>query len=222
MKIFYDGIDIHKYPEAEGITTNCTLMAGKCYTDYYNSISNELRGRPISFQVWEDDVDKIIKQIKEIHAIDSSIFVKIPIMNSEGVWNDIAIQFCIDNRIPINITAIYTLEQVERAKKLLGNSGLPKIISIFAGPISDTGVNPDPIIRTAKELFKNNRNTDILWAGCREVYSIERARRAGADIITVPDSIMEKLPSLRADLTLLSLERIKKFKKDATNKLTRI
>jgi transaldolase len=221
MYLYYDGIQIEKYPDADGITTNCTLMSGLNYKEFYEANKHHIRGRPISFQVWEDDPDKIIQQIKEIHAIDSSIFVKIPIINSRGEWNTLAIRFGVVHSIPLNITAIYTREQVERTYELLHDTKAPSIVSVFAGPISDTGIDPTPILHYTKQLFQNT-TAKLLWAGCREVYTITRAKEAGCDIITIPESVYDKLSDKSKSLEQLSLERVQKFQNDAKKKPTRI
>ena len=218
MLIYYDGIHIEKYPNADGITTNCTLMAGRNYNEFYQEKKSVINGRPISFQVWEDDP---IHQIQQIHAINPDIFVKVPIVDTRGEWNDAAIRYCNVNSIPLNVTAIYTKLQIEKAREFLVGMKAPIIISIFAGPISDIGIDPNPFIHCAKQMFPEE-NAKILWAGCREVYTIVRAERAGCDIITVPDSVYEKFMDKSKTLEQLSIERVRKFQNDAKNGHTRI
>jgi transaldolase len=221
MHIYYDGVHIERYPQADGITTNCSLMAGKTYRTFYESNREAIAGRPISFQTWEDDCDRLRSQIEEIHAIDPKIFVKVPIVNSLGSWNEDGIRFCVERSIPINVTAIYTTEQLDKARDYLTGMSAPIIISVFAGPISDTGVDPTPTLRYAKSLFAG-MPASLLWAGCREVYTIVRAEQAGCDIITVPDSVYEKLADKTKTLDQLSVERVQKFRRDAVNGSTRI
>jgi transaldolase len=119
-------------------------MAGRCYAEFYESIRSSLNGRPISFQIWEDDEDLARRQIDAIHAIDSRIFVKIPIHNSCGEPNDALFRYCSKRGIPVNVTSLYTYEQIDRASKCLKDSTAPLIVSVFAGPISDTGIDPGP------------------------------------------------------------------------------
>jgi transaldolase len=218
MLIFYDGLHIEKYPDAAGVTTNCTLMSGKNYAEFYASVKDVLGWRPISFQVWEDDP---CDQIREIHAIDPTIYVKVPIINTRGDWNTRALQMCVEENIPLNLTSIYTHAQLDKAAELLQSMKAPLIVSVFAGPISDIGVDPVPTIQYAKRLFQGTP-AQILWAGCREVYTITRAEQAGCDIITVPDSVYERLADKGRSLDQLSIERVQKFQRDALNKPTRI
>lgn len=212
MQIYYDGLSIRSYPWVSGFTTNCTLTAGLCYEEFYHSIRDELHGRPISFQIWEDEPDAAIRQIDAIHSMDASIYVKVPIVNSRGEPNDALLTYCADRSIPINVTALYTTEQIDRAADKLSGSSSPIIASVFAGPISDLGVDPVPFIRRAKERFP--QSTNVLWAGCREVYTVERAAAAGCDIITVPDGVIERLRSSKT-LEDLARERVQKFRNDA-------
>jgi transaldolase len=220
MKIYYDGLNLekyHKHPKIEGFTTNCTFFSQNDinnYNEFYIKNKPFIEGKSISFQTWEDG-ELGINQIKEIHQIDKDIFVKIPIINSIGELNDELINYAINNNIPINITAIYTFEQIDKCYEFLKNTNLKAIISVFAGPISDTGLDPSPYILRAKTLFKDFANVDILWAGCRELYSITRAEELDCDIATVPGDIVDKMNLFEYDLTKLSLERVNKFKNDA-------
>jgi transaldolase len=127
------------------------------------------------------------------------------------------IKYALSRNIPINITAIYTIEQLCIVYDLIQNKTTNIIISVFGGPISDTGVDPSPIVIYSKELFKNMANVEILWAGCRELYTITRAELLGCDIITIPGDIIDKMNLKDYDLSLLSLERVNKFRNDAIN-----
>ena len=119
--------------------------------------------------------------------------------------------------MPINITAIYTYDQIKQSYELVKSIDTKVIISIFGGPISDSGMDPSPFILYAKHLFKDLKNVEILWAGCRELYTITRAENLGCDIITVPGDIIDKMNLFKYDLNLLSLKRVNKFRNDAIN-----
>jgi transaldolase len=215
VEIYYDGIHIEKYPEVKGFTTNCTLMSGlgMSYKEFYESKKDVIKGRPLSFQIWEDETDKAITQIEQIHSIDPALFVKIPIVNSAGKLNTELFQFCVQREIPVNVTALYTFDQILSAYNLVHMSKAPCIISVFAGPISDLSIDPDPIVRYATSIFKGT-TSKVLWAGCREVYSAIRAYKSGCDIITVPDGVIERI-GIVSTLEQLSIERVQKFKRDA-------
>jgi transaldolase len=221
ITIFYDGINIQKYSNDErikGFTTNCSIFGKsglKTYKEFYEHNKEYIRNKPLSLQIWKDDPIEIIKQINDIHAINNTIYVKIPIVNTEGEYNEIAIRYAVTNNIPVNITAIHTLGQIDKTKELLKDSVAPEIISVFAGPISDLLIMPDKYILHALNSFKEKPNAQILWAGCREVYTIKRAEMLGCHIITIPDAIMERFFLLEKSLEDLTIERVKTFKTDA-------
>jgi transaldolase len=228
IDIYYDGLSKEKYmlstSKIKGFTTNCSIFStsNDSYRRFYDKISEYLNNRPISFQIWEDVFELQIKQVDDIHSIDSNIFVKVPVINSSGNYNEEIIKYIIEHRIPLNITAIYTKEQINKIEELLKSSSSPIIISIFAGPISDIGIDPVPYIRYAKGMFSMKNNIKILWAGCRELYSVYRAIDSGCDIITIPDGVIEKIESIHKTLNELSVERVNKFKLDAINKHVKI
>jgi len=222
IEIYYDGLNFSKYAHnkvVSGFTTNCTLFAGsssKNYSSFFSENKKYLNERPISFQIWEDNNEKALEQIKNIHKIDSKIFVKVPIINTKGEYNDSLLEYIALNSIPVNVTCIYTLNQIDILYKLLNNTTSPIIISVFAGPISDIGIDPSPFINYAILLFRNMKNVKILWAGCREPYTIVRASQLGCHIITIPDTILDKILT-STTLEQLSIDRAKIFKNEAVN-----
>ena len=228
MELYYDGMNIDKYardPVIVGFTTNCSLFSTspvKNYREFYQANKESFCGRSLSFQIWEDDRDKAIQQIKDIYEIDPSIHIKIPIINTKGEWNTELLQFAVNHSMNINVTAIYTIEQIDRTYELVKNSASRSlIISVFAGPISDIGIDPSPFITHAVDIFKNVPSSKILWAGCREIYTVERAKQLGCHIITIPDGVIEKLLLKGTTLEQLSIDRVKKFNGDAVkSKLT--
>ena len=224
IDIYYDGLNIEKYKahsNIKGFTTNSSIFSTSkevSYKSFYDKISKYLNNRPFSLQVWEDDFDKCKKQIDEIQNIDTKIYIKIPIINSNGLFNDEIINYAIKNKASLNITCIYTIEQIEHTYTLLKDYNEPVIVSIFAGPISDSGTSPIPYIKHSKEIFKNKYNIKILWAGCRELYTIIRAQESECDIITIPDTIIDKLNIFNKDLNTLAIERVRIFKNDGNIK----
>ena len=223
MEVYYDGMNIEKYKDdlaVTGFTTNCSILStspDKNYRIFYQQNKEFFNNKALSLQIWEDNYDIAVQQIADIYSINPAIFIKIPIINTKGETNTKLIQFALDQTMSINVTAIYTLEQIQLAYDLLKDSTVPHIVSVFAGPISDTGVDPAPFIVKAVELFKDIPNVKILWAGCREIYTLERAKQLGCHIITIPDGVIEKLKFQNYSLLQLSIERVKKFNGDAVS-----
>jgi len=225
MQIFYDGLDIEKYSNhisVEGFTTNCSFFSQseiKNYTDFYEKNKHLIQNKDISFQIWKSGEDGI-KQIDEIHSIDKNIFVKIPVINIDNEYNTDLLKYAFINNIPVNITAIYSFQQINKVFELLESENYNNtrvIVSIFAGSIADNGNDASPYIKYSKELFKEYPNVRILWACCRELYNVMLAYELGCDIITASGDMIDKLGYTNRDLNVLSLERTRKFYNDATN-----
>ena len=221
IRIFYDGLDIEKYAKdsrVEGFTTNCSIFGKspfKSYKAFYEANRDAIGSKPMSLQIWKETPEEVIEQIDAIHAIDSRIYVKVPIVNTRGEYNEAPIRHAVKNRIPLNVTAIHTLEQIKKAGEFLEGSSAPEIISVFGGPISDLYIDPTPFIVGAVEQFKGKANSEILWAGCRELYTIKRAADMGCHIITIPDTMMDRLYLLDKTLETLTIDRVTTFHKDA-------
>jgi transaldolase len=222
IEIFYDGSNIEKYgvlPYVKGITTNCSIFSKsgyKSYADFFEKYQDIFKEKPVSLQTWDDDSEKMIEQVKQIHSIHPSIYVKIPIVNTKGQYTENVIQYAVENCIPINITILHTKEQVLKAYDLVKESRAPIIISLFVGPVMDTFADGEELIRFTVHLFKEKKNCKILFAGCREVYAIKRANDLGCHIITIPDAILEKASLFHGDLQELTLARARLFHKDAS------
>lgn len=220
IKVFYDGMDIEKYASTkcvQGFTTNCTFFSKykiRNYTEYYNSIKDSLAGRPLSLQIWEDD-QKAIEQIDAIHALAPEAYIKIPILNTRGEYNTVVYTYAKEKRLRVNVTALHTNEHIDKVYELFGDYDEPFIVSIFVGPISDVGNDPSDFISYTVNKFNKNSNAEILWAGCREVFSIYRAIQGGCHIITCPDSVIDKLEQLGKSCDELTTERIATFRNDA-------
>lgn len=221
IHIFYDGTNINKYaslPYVSGFTTNTSFMAlanETNYSEFYQKHHESVRERPLSLQIFSDLDDDIFKDAMKVASYGDNIYVKIPIQKSTGETNLPIIQRLLMNGIKINITAIFTYQQIISLYSILENNNTPVIVSIFAGRISDTGINPFEIIKFASNLFKHLSSVQLLWAGCKEVLSIQHAIDAGCHIITIPDSIMDRLNRIYKNLTEFSLETVQSFQKDA-------
>lgn len=222
IEIFYDGTNIDKYgnlPYVKGITTNCSIFSKSgyaSYSDFFEKYKDIFSQKPLSLQTWDDNIDMMIEQVDQIHSIDTSIYVKIPIVNTKGEYTEKAIQHAIDKNIPTNITILHTKEQVSKAYEITKDSINPLIISLFVGPVFDTFRDGEEFIRFTVALFKERKNTRVLYAGCRESYTIKRANELGCHIITIPDAIMDKIPSIGKGLDEVTVERAILFNTDAS------
>ena len=223
IKIYADGANkkdilyYNKQTEIAGLTTNPSLMRKsgvKNYKEFSIEILKKVVKKPISFEVFADEFSQMYKQSKIISSWANNVYVKIPITNTKGKSCKNLIKKLSDEGINLNITAIFTKSQVDIVFKNL-NKKTPAIISIFAGRIADTGRDPYNIIKYATRLFKKNLKHKILWASTRELLNIIQAEKAGADIITVPTSILNKKKLFNKSLNKYSLETVQEFYKDA-------
>jgi len=223
IKIFSDGanketmIKMANNPLISGLTTNPSLMKKSGIKDYKKfslDILSEIKNKPISFEVFSDDINEMEIQALKISSWGENVYVKIPITNTKGESTYNLIENLSKKGVKINVTAIMTIKQVEDIlpAMLRCSSGY---ISIFAGRIADTGINPVPIMKKAIELIKNYENLEILWASSREVYNIIQADEIGCHIITITNDIFNKMSMINKDLNDLSLETIKTFYKDS-------
>jgi transaldolase len=223
IKLFADGADkdtmikLSKNPSIAGLTTNPTLMkkAGiKNYKDFSLDILSEIKNLPLSLEVFSDDLYEMEKQALEISSWGNNVYVKIPITNTKGESTYNIIKNLSNKGVKINVTAIMTIEQVEHIipAMIKCKSGY---ISIFAGRIADTGIDPLPIMKESVELVKDYPNLKILWASSRELYNIIQADNIGCHIITITQDIFNKIPMIGKDLNDLSLDTVKMFYDDA-------
>lgn len=223
VKIFADGADLNnilelnKNPIIKGFTTNPTLMRAAGIDDYESfakDVLDKIKDKSISFEVFADDKENIIKQAEKIASWQENVSVKIPIMNTDGIFSGDIIEFLSKKNIPLNITAIMTSGQVNELKDHL-NPDCASIISVFAGRIADTGINPEETMNRCKELLVNHKKSQLLWASPRELYNIYQAELCGCDIITVPHNLLNKLNLINKDLINYSKETVKMFFDDA-------
>jgi transaldolase len=222
VKIFADGaekegiLSLYQEPYIKGFTTNPTLMKKAGVTDYVGfakDILASIPDKPISFEVFSDEFPEMERQARIIASWAPNVYVKIPIMNTKGESAVPLVAKLSSEGIKLNVTAILTLAQVGEAAEALSGKA-PSIVSVFAGRIADTGVDPVPVMRDAKAIVSAKPSIELLWASPRELYNIYDAEEAGADIITVSHDILKKLGKIGFDHHELSLETVKMFYDD--------
>jgi len=222
-KIFCDSADfktIKKYnnnPLVDGFTTNPSLIrssGAKNYKKYSLKILRVCRKKPISFEVFGDTFDEMLRQALTINSWGSNVYVKIPVVNSKGSFSGRAIKILSDKKIKLNITAVYTVAQVRKIIRKT-NKNSKTIISIFSGRMSDVGKDPIPIIKESVRLTKKLKNVKILWASTREAYNYLQAKNCGCEIITMPSTIIEKISKFGKTFEELTLDTVRKFLKDS-------
>ena len=173
-----------------------------------------MQKKPISLEVFADKFDEMIRQANIINSWGKNVYVKIPVVNSKGLFSGTVINKLSNKGIKLNITAVYTVPQVRKILKNL-NKKSKTIISIFAGRMSDVGKDPLPIIKESVRLTKKLKKVDILWASTREAYNYTQAKNCGCSIITMPPSVIEKISKFGASFQNLTLDTVKKFLKDS-------
>lgn len=224
IKVYSDGADkasmleMAKNPIIKGLTTNPSLMKKAGVNDYKSfclDILTHIKEKPLSFEVFTDSISDMAQQAQQIKTWGQNVYVKIPIMNSEGQSTIDLIRDLSHQGVKLNVTAIFTMEQiVETVMALKG--GAPSIVSVFSGRIADSGRDPMPTMIAASELCRTvDKNIELLWASTREIYNIVQAEQAGCHIITVPPDIIKKMSGFNKSLHQLSLETVQAFKTDA-------
>ena len=223
IKLFADGADkkaileMYKNPIIDGFTTNPTLMRKAGVTDYVTfakDILREIPDKPISFEVFADEFDKMERQALEIADWGKNIYVKIPVMNTKRETSYDLVRRLSKARVQLNITAMMTLEQVSEVADAV-QGGASCFVSVFAGRIADTGVDPVPLMEEALELLKSTPNAELLWASPREVLNVYQAESIGCHIITATNDILKKLNLKGKDLTDYSQETVQMIFNDA-------
>jgi transaldolase len=223
IKIFADGADLqdilrlHKNPLIEGFTTNPTLMRKAGVSDYVafaRELLSHIRDRPVSFEVFSDDMPGMIAQGREIASWGRNVNVKIPVTNTTGEFTGEVIQALSSSGVIVNVTAITTVEQVRSVAGALA-AETPAIISVFAGRIADTGRDPVPLMQDCLSLLADYPRAELLWASPRELLNIVQADEIGCHIITVTNDLLNKLTLVGKDLAEYSLETVQMFRRDA-------
>ena len=197
----------------DGFTTNPSLMrisGAKNYKDYSLKILKICKKKPISFEVFADDQKEMLRQAYKINTWGKNVYVKIPVVNSKGVFMGSVIKELSDKGIKLNITAVYTYEQILKIFKCL-NKKTKSIISIFAGRMADKGKDPLPIFKKSIKLVKEFKNIEILWASTREAYNFIQAKQLDCNIITMPPKVINQINSFGKSAKLMTLETVKGF-----------
>ena len=200
----------------KGFTTNPSLMrkaGAKNYLNYSKKIL-EITKKPVSFEVFADDINSMIKQGQIISKLGKNVFVKVPIKNSKGEYTSKVIRELNKNKIKLNITAVYSLKQIRKILKNI-NQKTKVIISIFAGRMSDTGIDPTPVFKESIRISKKFTNVQILWASTRESFNYIQAKQLNCHIITAPPNIIEKIENFGQSTEQLTLSTVKGFLQDS-------
>jgi transaldolase len=222
VAIFADGADkagmleMYRRPYIKGFTTNPTLMRKAGVTDYERFARDILRAipdRPISFEVFADDFDEMERQARKIAAWGKNVAVKVPITNTRRESSVPLCRRLAREGIPINVTAIFTLEQVRSVVDAVIGGGAV-YVSVFAGRVADTGTDPVPLMTKAVRCLAEAPNTKLIWASPRELLNIFQADAIGCHVITVTNEILQKLTTVGKDLEQYSLETVKMFYDD--------
>ena len=222
-KIFCDSADfttIKKFNNnslVSGFTTNPSLMklsGAKNYRRYSLKLLKVCKKKPISLEVFGDTFYQMLRQAMIINSWGKNVYVKIPVVNSKGLFSGKVIKTLSQKGIKLNITAVYTVNQVKKILKSI-NKNSKTIISIFSGRMSDVGKDPVPIIKESVRLTKKMKKVEILWASTREAYNYLQAKKCGCSIITMPPAIIQKISKFGKTYQELTLDTVKKFLKDS-------
>ena len=222
-KIFCDSADfttikkLNNNSLVSGFTTNPSLMklsGAKNYKNYSLKLLKICKKKPISLEVFGDTVDQMLRQAMIINSWGKNIYVKIPVVNSKGLFSGKVIKTLSQKNIKLNITAVYTVSQVKKILKKINRSS-KTIISIFSGRMSDVGKDPVPIIKESVRLTRKMKNVEILWASTRDAYNYLQAKECGCSIITMPPVIIQKISKFGKTYQELTLDTVRKFLKDS-------
>jgi transaldolase len=224
IKLFADGAKLDQMLAAQatgkisGFTTNPTLMRKAGVTDYAAFAQESLakiRELPISFEVFSDDLPEMERQARKIAAWGSNVYVKIPVTNTKGVTTGPILSRLSRDGIKLNVTAIFTLQQVREVVASL-DVATPSVISVFAGRIANAGLDPMPIMRETVQIAKKLPQAEVLWASPREALNILQAQECGCHIITITPDLINAIGTFGKDLGEYSLETVRMFYDDAT------
>lgn len=223
LKLFMDGVDLTAMRAAylersvQGFTTNPTLMRRGGVTDYESFVRAAIRDipdMPLSFEVFSDDFTEMEREARTIATWGGYTYIKIPITNTRGESSLPLIERLSHDGLRINVTAILTLDQVRGAASVL-DAETPSIVSVFAGRIADTGIDPVPLMSEAVRILAPNKRAELLWASPRELLNLFQASDCGCHILTATPDILKKLSLVGRDLEQYSLETVRSFHEDA-------
>ncbi|WP_314330162.1 transaldolase [Abiotrophia defectiva] len=225
IKVFSDGAVLETMLHdlnsglVTGFTTNPSLMKKAGITSYIGFVKDvlkEITDYPVSFEVFADDLEGMEQEARRIAALGDNVYVKIPVTNSKGESTAQLIDRLTAEGIKVNVTAIFTIDQVRQVVDAL-KSGTPAVVSVFAGRIADTGVDPMPIMQEALAICRQKEGVELLWASPRETFNIYQADSLGVDIITCTSDLIKKLELKDKDLTEYSLETVQMFLRDSSS-----
>jgi len=223
VKIFADGADVrgmvemYKQPYIKGFTTNPTLMRKAGVSDYRafaKEVLAAIPDRPISFEVFSDELAEMATQAREIASWGTNVFVKVPVTNTRGEPSTAIVRELSHAGVKLNVTAVFTLEQVEEIIGAL-DPNVAANVSVFAGRVADTGRDPIPHMASALQIVRRHPKCELIWASPRELLNVFHADSVGCDIITVTNDLLAKLPGCGKDLKQFSLETVQMFRTDA-------
>ena len=230
MKIFCDSADYKiflKYKKSKyvkGFTTNPSLMrlaGAKNYKLYSLKLLENSNSKPVSLEVFSDNINEMYKQGKIISKWAKNVYVKIPVVNSKGRFTGTTIQKLSTEKVKLNITAVYNFNQVKQILKKI-NKNTKTIISIFAGRMADQLKDPIPIFKKSIAYAKKYKNVEILWASTRETYNYLQAYQLGCQIITIPPKIIDQIIKTKKSYKELTIDTVRGFYKDAKRSKFRI
>jgi len=223
IKLFADGaehkgmLEMYRNPRIAGFTTNPTLMRKAGISDYRafaHGILQAIPDRPISFEVFADEFDEMERQAREIQSWGKNVYVKIPVMNTRKLPSYELVERLSHAGVQLNVTALLTLDQVRAVTQAL-RGGAPSVVSVFAGRIADTGLDPVPLMKSALEIVRVEPRIELLWASPREVLNVYQADEIGCHIITATNDLIKKLSLGGKDLHEFSHETVQMFHDDA-------
>ena len=223
VKIFADGaekavmLDMNAQPHIKGLTTNPTLMAKAGIRDYEafaRDVLQQITEKPLSLEVFSDEIEEMEREALKVSSWAPNVYVKIPISNTKGESTCGLVHRLAGQGVKVNVTAIMTLAQVRDVVMNL-EPEVPSNISVFAGRIADTGIDPLPIMSAAVAMAAVQPRAEVIWASPRELLNIIQADFVGCQIITATHDILKKLPTLGYDLDAYSLDTVKMFRSDA-------
>ena len=223
VKIFADGADFEgmlrlaAQPNIAGFTTNPTLMRKSGVQDYEgfaHKVLEAITDRPVSFEVFADEADEMLRQARLIASWGANVYVKVPVTDTRGSSTAAVVRELSDSGIRLNVTALMTVGQVETVSAALAG-GPGAIVSVFAGRVADTGRDPLPIMQAALQVLAPHPELELLWASPREILNVRQADDLGVHIITVTHDMLAKLSLFGHDLDEFSLETVRMFHGDA-------
>jgi transaldolase len=223
VKIFADGADragmleMNANPRIQGLTTNPTLMRKAGISDYRafsKDILSEIKHKPLSLEVFSDDFAQMERQAIEIASWGENVYVKIPVTNTKQEPCYGLVKRLVQAKVKVNVTALMTLTQVRDVVAVL-DPDVASYVSVFAGRIADTGIDPVPLMAAAVEMLKVNKKSELIWASPRELLNIFQADQVGCQVITVTNEVIKKLSLVGYDLDAYSLDTVKMFYNDA-------